>query len=124
MAKRIIYYTSKEGCKPCTEITKLVEAGQFASPETDEVDVVDITTDEGYQRFYDEILSKQDGAVPSAYFGGKKCAIMVDKETVYFECPSNDLPASPEEKSPPAEEGALHDASLPGLPSESPAPQL
>ena len=118
MGKRIIYYTSKEGCKPCEEVTKLVEKGQFVSPETDEIDVVDITTDEGYQRFYDEILSKQDGAVPSAYFGGKKCQIMIEKEMVYFECPSNDLPSSPEEKSPPSEKDASHDASPPGLPSE------
>lgn len=124
MPKPIIYYTTKNGsCTPCEEINKLIEAGQFQSPDTDEIDLVDITTDEGFKRFSDDILSKQDGGVPSAYMDGKKCQIIVEDGVVHFECPSNGLPASPEQKSPLSEEGASHGASLPGLPSELPAPQ-
>lgn len=102
--KRIIYYTSRDGCQPCEEITKLVEEGKFRSTETDEVDVVDIGTDEGFKRFSDHILSKQPGAVPSAYLDGVKCQIMVVDGEVQFECLNSDQPASPEEKSPPPEE--------------------
>lgn len=122
--KRIIYYTSKTGdCVPCKEINELVEQGKFHSPDTDEVDVVDITTDEGFDRFNREILSKQDGAVPSAYLDGKKCMILIDDDGVHFECPSNDLPSDLDEKSSLPERDASHDASLPGLPTEPPAPQ-
>ncbi|MGQ9545940.1 MAG: hypothetical protein ACUVTR_02075 [Dehalococcoidia bacterium] len=131
MAKRIIFYTAKNGgCTPCEEITKLVEAGKFHSPVTDEVDLVDITTDEGFQQFYDEILSKQDGGVPSAYLDGKKCLIALEDGVVHFECPGSDeegpsnvLPSSPDEKSSPREKDASRDASQLGPPSEPPSLQ-
>ena len=120
--KRIVYYTSKTGdCKPCTEINKLIEAGKFVSPDG-EVDLVDITTDEGFDRFNKHILSKQDGAVPSAYLDGKPCQIILDDGVVLFECPpSNDLPADPEQKSSPPEKDDSHDGAQPGLPTEPPS---
>jgi hypothetical protein len=112
MANKIIYFTAKNsGCKPCEELGKLIEAGKFQSPDG-EVDFVDIMTDEGFKRFSDEILSKDDGGVPSAYLNGKKCQLFVQDEIVYFECPSNDQPSSPDEKSSPGETAASHDASL------------
>jgi hypothetical protein len=120
---KIVYYTSKTGdCKPCTEINKLVEAGKFVSPDG-EVDLVDITTDEGFERFNKEVLSKQDGAVPSAYLEGKPCQLILDDGKVFFECPSNGHPAGPESKSSPDEKDGPHADAQPGLPSESPEPQ-
>jgi hypothetical protein len=125
--KRVIYYTSKNGsCRPCTEINKLIETGQFHAPGA-EVDLVDITTDEGYQRFFDEVLSKQDGAVPSAYLDGKKCQIILDDGKVFIECPgeepSNVLPSNPDEKSSPSGEDSSHGASQPDQPSAPLEPQ-
>ena len=99
--KRIVYYTSKDSdCEPCKEINDLIEQGKFQSPDG-EIDLVDITTDAGFERFNQEVLSKQDGAVPSAYLKGKKCMIMIEDGVVQFECngepsPSNGEPSSPE----------------------------
>lgn len=128
MAKRIIYYTARNGsCEPCEEITKLIEEGKFQSPDGDgEVDLIDITTDEGFKKFSDEILSKQDGGVPSAYLDGKKCQIVVEDGVVHFECPespSNALPSAPDEKSSPAETDASHGASQTDPLTELPSPQ-
>lgn len=95
--KKIVYYTSKNSeCEPCKEINDLVEQGSFRTPDGD-LDVVDITTEEGWERFNKEVLSKQDGAVPSAYLEGKKCMIMIAEDgMVDFECPSSDVPSTPE----------------------------
>jgi len=125
--KRIVFYTAKNGsCTPCEEITRLIEEGKFVSPDG-EVDLIDITTDEGFKKFSDHILSKQDGGVPSAYVDGKKCQIMVEDEVVHFECPgiepSNALPSTPAEKSSPSEKDASHDASQPDPLTELPSPQ-
>jgi hypothetical protein len=121
---KIVYYTAKgSGCKPCEEITKLIEAGRFVSPTDNEIDLVDITTDEGFQRFNDEILSKQDGGVPSAYIDGKKCKIIVEGDVVGFECPNNGQPADPALKSSPAAADASHDAAPPDPLAASPSPQ-
>lgn len=104
---KILYYTSKTGdCEPCKEINQLVESGKFVSPDG-EVDLVDISTDEGFKRFNEQVLSKQDGAVPSAYKDGKKCQILLEDGKVFFECPSDekpdetstDVPSIPEPKS-------------------------
>jgi len=99
MAKRIIYFTVSEGCTPCEELGKLVKEGKFSSPDADEIDIVDIGTDEGFERFTKEVLSKHDGAVPSAYLDGKKCSIELEDDMVYFDCPTNDRPEAPDEKS-------------------------
>ena len=121
--KRIVYYTSKDGsCRPCTEINKLIEAGQFVCPEG-EVDLVDITTDEGFDRFSKHILSKQDGGVPSAYLGDKKCRLILDDGKVFFECPSSELHEDPEQKSSPPETDGSHGDAQPALPGEPPAAQ-
>ena len=128
MAKRIVFYTAKgSGCKPCEEIGKLIEKGKFQSPDG-EVDFVDIMTDEGFQQFNDQILSKQDGAVPSAYLDGKQCKIVVENrgedKIVYFECPNIDQPSSPERKSSQPAEAGEHDAAQSGpLPEPLPVPQ-
>lgn len=98
MAK-IVYYTSKNSeCEPCKEINELIDQGKFQSPDG-QLDLVDITTDEGFARFNKEVLSKDDGAVPSAYKDGKRCMIMIEDGVVQFECPpapiSNAEPSDP-----------------------------
>jgi len=104
--KRITLYTS-EDCAPCKEVGELIKAGKFSSPDTDEVDIVDIGTDEGFARFAKEVLAKDDGAVPSAYIDGMKCRIEVlEDNSVQFNCPSNDHPVDPDEKSSPPESDA------------------
>ena len=101
--KRIVYY-SASGCQPCEEVTRLIKEGKVDNSEIDEIDLVDIETDEGFERFTKEILSKGEGAAPSAYLDGKKCQIEIyDDQIVVFNCPKNDSPASPQETpSPPA----------------------
>jgi len=134
LSNRIVLYTARDGsCTPCEEITRLIEDGEFYSPTGDgEVDLVDITTDEGFKKFSDNILSKQDGGVPTAYLEGEKCQIVVEDGVVHFECPgngenpdslSNALPSSPAEKLDPSEKDTSHDASQPDPLAESPSPQ-
>lgn len=80
-------YTSKS-CGPCEEVRKAIEEGKFGGVE--EVELVDIETDEGFEEFSKEILSKGDGAVPSAYKDGKKCTISItDDSHLIFSCPTD-----------------------------------
>lgn len=104
--KTIVFYTA-EGCTPCEEVSKLIQEGKFASPDADEIDLVDIGTDEGFGRFAKDVLSKNDGGVPSAYLDGKKCQIeKLDDNTLYIECPKDGPPAGPGEIASPPESGA------------------
>jgi len=86
-------YTSKT-CKPCHEIEKLIKEGKFAG-ET-KVELIDIETDEGFEKFRKEVLDFGDGAVPSAYKDGEKCLIRVDEESdsLLIECPTGGPPSS------------------------------
>jgi len=117
--KRITYYTVGKGCTPCEEVGRLIEEGKFSSPDADELDMVDIGTDEGFARFAKEVLSKNDGAVPSAYMDGKKCRIEIDGDSVFISC-STDVLSSGHEgiESPPAD-AEPRSAAPPGL---QPAP--
>ena len=111
--KRITYYSVGEGCTPCEEIRELIEAGKFSSPDTDEIEMVDIGTDEGFDRFAREVLSKNDGAVPSAYMDGTKCRIEIDEGSVLISCPTDDPPAGPEGRDPPPAAGEPDNVSPP-----------
>lgn len=97
--KRIVVYTSQD-CTPCEEVAKLLEAGRVSNPDIDKVELVDIGTDEGFARFNEEVLLKDNGAVPSAYLDGKRCLIeILEDDTVFFNC----APEAPAEiLSPPA----------------------
>ncbi len=113
MGKRIVVYTSKN-CTPCVELSKILDSGGVSNPvsEISKVELVDIETDEGFERFTKEVLSKDDGAVPSAYLDGKKCAIqLLDDDTIYFDCTGQ--PSSPPEKSSPPATGEQHNAVQP-----------
>lgn len=75
-----------EHCKPCQEIKKMVEEGRFTA---EDIELVDIETDEGFETFSREVLEHGDGAVPSAYKEGAKCKILIDEEQgLIFNCPS------------------------------------
>ncbi len=89
MAIRV--YTSQH-CGPCKSLKALIEQGKIK----EDIEIVDIETDEGFEKFSKEVLEKSDGAVPSAYRDGQQCRILVDEETseVSFECPDAP-PASP-----------------------------
>jgi len=86
---KVVLYVAPE-CDPCEEVRRAVAAGRTV----DTVEVVDIETDEGWDRFNHEVLSRGDGEVPSAYRDGNACEILLDTDdgTVIFDCPE---PAAP-----------------------------
>lgn len=85
-------YTAKH-CKPCHEVARLIKEGKFSGAEG--VELVDIETDEGFEKFKKEVLDFSDGAVPSAYQDGERCLVSIDEENenVLIECPT-DSPSS------------------------------
>ena len=84
-------YTAKH-CTPCHEIAELIKKGRA----TEDVELIDIETDEGFARFTQEVLEHGEGAVPSAYRDGERCAILIDEVTkdLLIECPRDGPPAS------------------------------
>ena len=100
--KKIVYYTAPD-CTPCEEVTRLIQEGSVDAVDIKEIEVVDIETDEGFERYNREVLSKlkgdEEGGVPSAYSEGKKCEIqIVDDTFVVFNCPTDDPTAAPSPK--------------------------
>lgn len=88
----ITIYTS-EHCRPCREVEELIKEGRFDG----EVELVDIETDEGFERFRKEVLEISDGAVPSAYKEGQRCKIQITEDrNLIFECPTDAPPSSDE----------------------------
>ena len=83
-------------CVPCQEVKDLVIEGQLE----DQVEIIDVTNDDGFKQFKDQVLCHGDGAVPSAYKDGRSCQIMTGGEKgLEIICP----PSSPEiESVPPA----------------------
>lgn len=75
-------------CKPCLEVTRLIKEGKFSG--ADKVELIDIETDEGFEKFKKEVLDFGDGAVPSAYRNGERCLVHIDEENdnVLLECPT------------------------------------
>ncbi len=89
-------YTAKH-CTPCEEIKRLIEEGKFAGEK--EVELVDIETDEGFEKFREEVLQFGDAAVPTAYKDGEKCLIRINEEknNILIECPTTTAPSSSEQ---------------------------
>lgn len=86
MALRI--YTAKH-CEPCRKIEDLIREGKIS----EDVELVDIETDEGFLKFKEEVLDHSDGVVPSAYKDSKQCKIGLDEEeNLVFECPTDEQP--------------------------------
>lgn len=70
-----------EGCEPCSELKQLLAAKRLivetgSHDKEIELDVVDVTTDEGFQ-FIDQY--HPDG-VPAAYLDGKQCKISYEDD--------------------------------------------
>ena len=109
--KRLIYFTS-DGCTPCEDVGKLIEQQRVINSDIDNIEVIDIGTDEGFQKFHDMVLSKEDGGVPRAYLDGEKCQIeILDDDTVFFNCPNNGQSSiQPEISSPPEDVEQRSDA--------------
>jgi len=83
-------YVSKH-CGPCKQVEKMIKQGQV----NEDIELIDIETDSGFEKFKAEVLEHGDGAVPSAYKDGKQCRIgFSEDETLVFECPTDDLPSS------------------------------
>lgn len=82
-------YTSKT-CIPCRKIEDLIDAGKIISDE--EIELVDLETDEGFQKFKEEVLDRNDEvelSVPTAYRDGQHCSIRFDEDNnVLFQCPT------------------------------------
>lgn len=93
----ITIYTA-EHCIPCKEVERLVKEGRFAGGK--KVEIIDIETDEGFEKFKREVMDPSDVetqlAVPSAYKDGKRCLIHIDTEanSIFFECPITAPPSS------------------------------
>lgn len=80
-------YTHKD-CPPCKELEEKLKEANLP----DEVEVVDIETDEGFLEFKKEVLDHRDGGVPSAYKDGKQCKIGYDEENrLVLECPTDEV---------------------------------
>jgi len=91
---KIKVFTS-EHCVPCHEVVDLIKKGKHF----DDIELVDIETEEGFSEFKKSVLNKGDGAVPSAYKDGIKCSIGVDEDdNLVFTCPPGDSLSSAEEK--------------------------
>jgi len=81
-------YTARH-CTPCHHIEDLIKEGKIS----EDVELIDIETDEGFLKFKEEVLDSDDGRVPSAYKEGQQCRIGLDEQdTLVFDCPTNETP--------------------------------
>ena len=98
MPGRITFYTAP-GCSPCQDIKKAIESGDVriegAAVAPSDVDIVDLSTDEGY------LLIEKLGleAIPSVYYDGDRCGLLIDDEDgqVVIRCGAGAGSSSPEE---------------------------
>lgn len=70
-------------CQPCQIVKELIKEGKI---DPKDIDVVDVETDEGFAKFTEVVLSKGDGAVPSAYKNGKECRMVMEGDILKFIC--------------------------------------
>lgn len=100
--KKIVVFTAPD-CTPCEQMVELIKQGNVDNPDIKEVEMVDISTDEGFDRYNAEVLSKlnpdEETGVPFASLDGKPCGIEIHDDTwVVFTCPKDGSPSSPGEK--------------------------
>jgi glutaredoxin len=83
--KRPVLYISSS-CKPCAEV-KVALKDRLINRD---LEVVDIDTDEGFESFYNDVLSKQDGKIPCAFKDNKPCLVGFDDEKILtIQCPTD-----------------------------------
>lgn len=76
-------YTSKN-CVPCKEIHSSLNGKNIEN-----VEIIDIDTDEGFLDFQKNVLNDGDAFVPLAYRDGEKCHVYIDKDSnLTLDCPS------------------------------------
>jgi len=86
--KRPVLYIAGS-CKACGDVKEALKERRINR----DVDVVDIDTDEGFEQFYNEVLAKQDGRIPSALKDGKPCLLGFDEDKVFtIQCPTDIAP--------------------------------
>lgn len=73
---------TSENCAPCQDVARLIKQGHVNVA----VRLIDIETDEGFEMFKEEVLSRGDGAVPTAYKDGKQCELRYRDGAVFIEC--------------------------------------
>lgn len=82
-------------CEPCQAVKEFIKEGKV---DPNDIELIDIETDEGFAKFTEVVLSKGDGAVPSAYKNGKECRIVVEDDVLKFIC--GELTPQPPAQSP------------------------
>lgn len=77
-----------EHCLPCESLKEMAQNGALG----DDVEIIDIESEEGFNKFNEEILSEEDAEVPSIYSQGGKCEIKYDKDNniVDIVCPGSE----------------------------------
>ena len=75
--KKVVKVFHSTHCDPCHEIVGLINEGKYILDVEDaEVQVIDVTTDEGFPE-----LEKEDvGAIPQAKCEGKTCRLGINRE--------------------------------------------
>jgi glutaredoxin len=83
MGERIKVFVSNH-CGPCQKVKELIEQGAF---NAEEVELIDLETDEGFPYIKKLGLSK----TPSAYIGTKQCRLSFDKNEPFLiiDCPGS-----------------------------------
>lgn len=83
-AAETIRIFSVAGCAPCEDLEAALEAGNVnvlgVDRESTEVEVIDLTTEEGYP-YLDQYPINE---IPSAYHGGQPCQILLNNATKTF----------------------------------------
>ena len=81
MGEKIKVFISNH-CGPCKKVRELIEQGKF---NTEEVELIDLETEEGFPYIERLGLNK----TPSAYIGTNKCRLSFDKNEPFLiiECP-------------------------------------
>lgn len=83
MPKKVTVYVASH-CQPCIPVKELLQKGHFlVNGDEAEVDLIDIETDEGFERMRN--FPELDG-VPTAYLDGKACKISIEDDTLFLEC--------------------------------------
>jgi len=95
MSKKVIDVFISGECAPCSEVSDRLKKGLFASDlgEGTSVNLIDISTEEGFEKIEQEKLDR----VPSAKHEGKFCEIHIDPDTdaVMFTCKDENKEPAP-----------------------------
>jgi thiol-disulfide isomerase/thioredoxin len=86
-----------DSCPVCQDMKEQIAA---LVKEGNDVQVVSIDTEEGFDAFAKEVLDKSadgEGAIPTAYEGGEKCQILRGANKMAIKCGGKLIGAVPDE---------------------------